>query len=128
MGDERSQLITKLELDRTVRALERDFEGVFGPETITRFVDESLERWPNANVKGHIQLLAYRFAKERLQALGQAEGMIAKDKPEVLFGVFTTPGVARWPPHLPNIARRDRFELGPLAVLRRTRSTQPSSP
>ena len=30
-------------------------------------------------------MLAYRFTRERLRALGQAEGTIAKDFPEVLF-------------------------------------------
>jgi arsenate reductase (thioredoxin) len=32
-----------------------------------------------------VPLLVHRFARERLRALGQAEGSIAKDVPEVLF-------------------------------------------
>ena len=30
-------------------------------------------------------MLVHRFARERLKALGQAEGVIAKEQPEVLF-------------------------------------------
>ena len=30
-------------------------------------------------------MLAYRFARERLKALGQADGLIVKEQPEVLF-------------------------------------------
>ena len=30
-------------------------------------------------------VLAHRFARERLKALGQAEGTIVKEHPEVLF-------------------------------------------
>ena len=32
-----------------------------------------------------VPVLAHRFARERLKALGQAEGVIAKEQPEVLF-------------------------------------------
>jgi arsenate reductase len=32
-----------------------------------------------------VPVLAHRFARERLKALGQAEGLIVKEQPEVLF-------------------------------------------
>jgi len=32
-----------------------------------------------------VPVLAHRFARERLKALGQAEGLITKEQPEVLF-------------------------------------------
>ena len=32
-----------------------------------------------------VPVLAHRFARERLKALGQADGRIAKEQPEVLF-------------------------------------------
>jgi protein-tyrosine-phosphatase len=80
-----TSLLSELDFERTVSALARDFEGVFGHETIARFVQESLDRWPDASVTTHLQVLAYRFAKDRLRALGVAEGKIVKDHPEVLF-------------------------------------------
>ena len=73
------------QLDRTVAALSREFEGIFSDETITRFVRESVARWPSPKIRAHLEVLAYRFCRERLRALGQAEGLIVKEYPEVLF-------------------------------------------
>ncbi len=78
-------LLVEFEFNRTVAALSREFEGVFAEETIARFVTESLERWPAPKVRAHVEVLAFRFTRERLRALGQAEGTIAKEHPEVLF-------------------------------------------
>jgi arsenate reductase len=85
MGERSPSLLNQIEFEGTVNALSRDFEGIFARETIARFVHESLDRWPGASVKAHLQVLAYRFAKERLRALGQADGVIVKEMPEVLF-------------------------------------------
>ncbi len=85
MDEGATSLLNEMEFERTVSALARDFDGVFGRETIARFVRESLDRWPEASVTAHLQVLAYRFARDRLRALGVAEGKIVKDRPEVLF-------------------------------------------
>ena len=78
-------LLTTSEFDKAVAALAREFTGIFGSETIARFVQEALDRWPEVTVSAHLPVLAHRFARERLRALGQSEGTIAKDRPEVLF-------------------------------------------
>jgi arsenate reductase (thioredoxin) len=78
-------LLTTAEFDKAVAALAREFKGIFGSETISRFVQEALDRWPEVSVSAHLPVLAHRFARERLRALGQSEGTIAKDRPEVLF-------------------------------------------
>jgi arsenate reductase (thioredoxin) len=44
-----------------------------------------LDRWPAPKVRSHIEVLAFRFTRDRLRALGQAEGTIMKGHPEVLF-------------------------------------------
>jgi arsenate reductase (thioredoxin) len=80
-----SGLLSDLEFNRTVAALLREYEGVFSEETVARFVRESLDRWPAVTVHSHIEVLAYRFTRDRLRALGQAEGTIPKTHPEVLF-------------------------------------------
>jgi protein-tyrosine-phosphatase len=85
MDEGATALLNEMEFERTVSALARDFDGVFGRETIARFVRESLDRWPEASVTAHVEVLAYRFARDRLRALGVAEGKIVKDRPEVLF-------------------------------------------
>jgi arsenate reductase (thioredoxin) len=81
------------ELDPTLRGhiekglerLNEEFRGIFSPETIKRFVDESLAQLSGARFKNFIPLFVHRFARERLRALGQVEGTISKDVPEVLF-------------------------------------------
>jgi arsenate reductase (thioredoxin) len=78
-------LATRGHLERGLEALNREFSGVFSSATIERYVAESIEKLPGARVKSFIPLFGERFARERLRALGQAEGSIAKDVPEVLF-------------------------------------------
>jgi arsenate reductase (thioredoxin) len=77
--------VTRGHLDRGIEGLVDEFRGVFSRQTIERFVFESLERLPAARFGDFIPVLVHRFARERLKALGQAEGSIAKDVPEVLF-------------------------------------------
>ena len=62
-----------------------EFAGTFSPETIERFVAESFESLSKAKVQAFVPLFIYRFARERLRAAGQAEGVIVKEVPEVLF-------------------------------------------
>ena len=80
-----ASLLAEADFDRTVSSLAREFEGILARETIARFVQEALDRWPQATITDHLPLLAHRFARERLRALGVAEGKIAKERPEVLF-------------------------------------------
>ncbi len=75
-----------LVLPRIADRLSEKFVGVFSPETVHRFVAEScLALQRTARVQRYLPALTERFAAERLAALGQAEGLIAKDCPEVLF-------------------------------------------
>jgi arsenate reductase len=77
--------ITRGHVERGIEGLVDEFRGVFSHETIDRYVYESLEQLPAARFSDFVPLLVHRFARERLRALGQAEGTIAKDVPEVLF-------------------------------------------
>jgi protein-tyrosine-phosphatase len=77
--------VTRAHLERGVEGLVDEFRGVFSRETIDRYVQESLQGLPAARISDFIPVLVHRFARERLRALGQAEGMIVKDVPEVLF-------------------------------------------
>ena len=76
--------------DEALRQLAVDlsarYAGVFNPETVERYVLESYASLLRvAVVKNHLVNLTSRFAKERLTALAQAKGAIAKTRPEVLF-------------------------------------------
>jgi arsenate reductase len=77
--------ITQGHLDRGIEGLADEFRGTFSRETIERYVNESLQGLPAARFSDFIPVLVHRFTRERLRALGQAEGTIAKDVPEVLF-------------------------------------------
>ena len=78
-------LITRGHLERGIGRLREEFAGTFSPETIERFMVESLERLPAARFTQFVPLLVHRFARERLRALAQVEGKFGKDVPEVLF-------------------------------------------
>jgi arsenate reductase (thioredoxin) len=77
--------ITRGHLERGVEGLVDEFRRIFSRETIDRYVQESLQELPAARFSDFVPLLVHRFTRERLRALGQAEGTIAKDVPEVLF-------------------------------------------
>jgi protein-tyrosine-phosphatase len=77
--------VTEQHLAHQVDDLAKEFHGIFSRETIERYVSESLEQFTNARVTTFVPVLAHRFARERLSALGQVEGTIAKTVPEVLF-------------------------------------------
>ncbi len=77
--------ITQAHLDRGVEGLVDEFRGIFSRETIDRYVTESIETLPAARFQDFVPVLVHRFSRQRLRALAQAEGKIAKDVPEVLF-------------------------------------------
>jgi arsenate reductase len=77
--------VTRLHVERAAEALQHEFEGVFSRETIARYIAESVDLLGGARVNDFIPVLAHRFARERLKAFGQAEKLITKAVPEVLF-------------------------------------------
>ena len=77
--------ITQAHVDKAIDDLCHEFAGTFSHETVARFVSESIDSLGGAHFADFVPVLAYRFARERLRALGQAEGAIAKLVPEVLF-------------------------------------------
>ena len=78
-------LMTRTHLERGLEGLTVEFAGVFSAETVERYMAESVGDLPAARVRNFVPLLVHRFARERLRALGQVEGSITKDVPEVLF-------------------------------------------
>jgi arsenate reductase (thioredoxin) len=78
-------LITSGHLEKGLERLSDEFAGTFSAETVERYMAESLEALGGARLKDFVPLFVHRFARERLRALGQVQGTIAKDVPEVLF-------------------------------------------
>ena len=75
----------ELWLRSEIARLADEFRGTFSPETVERFARESLASLGDARVKDFLPVFVHRFTRERLRALAQAEGLLAKDRPEVLF-------------------------------------------
>jgi len=74
------------QLARTADRLTTEFHGVFGPETVERFTRETFETLSEtATVTTFLPLFCDRFTRDRLRALAQADALIAKDRPEVLY-------------------------------------------
>jgi arsenate reductase len=66
--------------------LSDEFRGVFGPETIERFLHTSFDQFADrATVVTFLPLMAERFARQRLRALAKVEGLHDDGKPTVLF-------------------------------------------
>jgi protein-tyrosine-phosphatase len=77
--------VTQHHVRQAAEALTDEFAGIFSQETIERYIAESLDLLGDARINVFVPVLAHRFTRERLKALGQAEGTIVKEHPEVLF-------------------------------------------
>ncbi len=87
-----------------VALLAEEFRGIFGAETVERYVADSLAALQGARVKQFLPLFAERFARDRLWALAKIEGKVATEKPTVLFLCVHNAGrsqmAAGWLQHL----------------------------
>ncbi|XVV06024.1 arsenate reductase ArsC [Actinosynnema sp. CA-248983] len=78
--DQRHALLT------AATRLHETFKGVFGTETVERFLHSSYDQFAaHSTIPNFLPLLAERFAKQRLQALARVEGHHRDGKPTVLF-------------------------------------------
>jgi arsenate reductase len=85
LQDLQVDVITRNHLSKGLEKLETEFAGIFSRETVERFMAESLEALKGSRLNDFVPLFVHRFARERLRALGQVEGTITKEVPEVLF-------------------------------------------
>lgn len=73
-------------LKRLADELSGKFAGIFGAETVERYVLESYTGLlRTSKVKAHLASQTVRFATDRLTALAQAKGAIESPVPEILF-------------------------------------------
>jgi protein-tyrosine-phosphatase len=80
------ELDQQLALRAAATNLQKRFDGVFGVETIERFLQASYDDFADRAVTTTwLPLLAERFARIRLKALAMVEGKITDDRPTVLF-------------------------------------------
>ena len=77
--------VTQHHIAQVTEGLVDEFAGIFSRETIERYITESVDLLGESRINVFVPVLAHRFARERLRALGQAEGTIVKEQPEILF-------------------------------------------
>ena len=71
---------------REVATLADEFKGLYSLESIQALADEAATTFlRDATVLEFVPLLVYKFTRQRLQALSQAEGKVEKERPEILF-------------------------------------------
>jgi len=76
----------QLALRSAAKNLHREFDGVFGTETIELFLASSYEQFAGqARIPTYLVLFAERFARQRLKALAKVEGKDSDGIPIVLF-------------------------------------------
>ena len=76
----------QLALKSAAARLAEQFDGVFGPETIERFLTSSYDQFASrATATNFLPVMAERFAKQRLKALARVEGKADDGLPTVLF-------------------------------------------
>jgi protein-tyrosine-phosphatase len=75
-----------LAMTTAARNLREEFDGVFGFETIERFLTTSYDQFAGrAKFTHFLPLLAERFARQRLTAMAKVEGKASDGLPVVLF-------------------------------------------
>src|SRR5581483_2354224 len=103
---------TRHHIEQAADALHREFEGIFSQETIARYITESTDLLgKEARVNVFVPVLVHRFARERLKALGQAEGAIVKEQPEVLFVCVHNAGRSQMAAGLVNLRSHGRVHV-----------------
>jgi arsenate reductase (thioredoxin) len=84
--------------------LRTDFAGVFGEETIQRFMADSWGSLEGAKVAAFVPLFVERFTRQRLRALARVEGKSTDTRPMVVFLCVQNAGrsqmAAGWLQHL----------------------------
>jgi arsenate reductase (thioredoxin) len=77
---------TEIALRTAARRLAQEFHGIYGTETIERFLHSSYDQLAaRATITKFLPLMAERFGRQRLTALAKVEGLHHDGKPTVLF-------------------------------------------
>ena len=103
--------LTRRHVERCAEVLQSEFAGVFSQETIARFIAESSEMLGESKITVFVPVLVERFTRERLKALGQAEGVITKEMPEVLFVCVHNSGRSQMAAGLVNLRASGRVHV-----------------
>jgi arsenate reductase len=102
--------VTRDRLAQIADRLAAEYDGVFSRPTVERVVADSVEQMAAATVTIYVPLLAERFARERLRAVGHADGLVPKLRPVVLFVCTHNAGRSQMAAALARHVSQDRIE------------------
>jgi arsenate reductase (thioredoxin) len=103
--------VTEHHLRQVADRLAEEFSGIFSEQTIARYLTESTDLLGEAKITVYVPVLAHRFARERLKALAQAENLLDKDQPEVLFVCVQNAGRSQMAAGLLKLRSRGRINV-----------------
>ena len=103
--------VTRNHVRQAAESLAAEFAGVFSQETIERYIADSVDLLGDSKINVFVPVLAYRFARERLKALAQMEGLLVKEMPEVLFVCVHNAGRSQMAAGLVKLRSRGRVHV-----------------
>jgi len=103
--------VTQHHIAQVTEGLVDEFTGIFSRETIERYITESVDLLGESRINVFVPVLAHRFARERLRALGQTDGAIAKEQPEILFVCVQNAGRSQMAAGLVRLRSGDRIHV-----------------
>jgi protein-tyrosine-phosphatase len=103
--------VTRHHVHHAAEALKEEFSGIFSVETIERYIADSVDALGNSRITVFVPVLAHRFARERLMALGQSQHLVSVDQPEVLFVCFHNAGRSQMAAGLLKLRSDDRIHV-----------------
>ena len=116
--------VTQNHVRQASESLADEFAGVFSQETIERYIAESVDLLGDGKINVFVPVLAHRFARERLKALAQVEGLVTKDMPEVLFVCVHNAGRSQMAAGLVKLRSEGRVHVRSAVATPATRSTR----
>jgi len=103
--------VTQHHVHQAAERLTDEFRGIYSEQTIERYIAESLDLLGGAKINVYVPVLAHRFARERLRALAQSEGVLVKAQPEVLFVCVHNAGRSQMAAGLVKLRSGDRVHV-----------------
>jgi len=103
--------VTRRHVERAAEALQEEFAGTFSRETIARYIAESSDELGESKVTLFVPIFVERFTRERLNALAQAEGLVTKEMPEVLFVCVHNAGRSQMAAGLLKLRSKGRIQV-----------------
>jgi arsenate reductase (thioredoxin) len=86
---------TEARLAAAADRLEAEFHGIHDRAEIEAMLQRSAEQFSGHEVESFVAILAERFTRERLRAVAQSKGLLAKESLEVVFVSLTGGGRAQ---------------------------------